>query len=111
MYKQMLDTYEVFCHVTEPTRKWKNLVDLISTNSKIKILYDNVMPCPTVSDHDAPYIFVDLPTNKNELWCKFIRNLKAFDLESLINNFKTLTFTTVYSFDDTDDQSGMQNKF
>ena len=36
---------------------------------------------------------------------KFTRNLKQFDLETYINDFKTLSFATVvYSFNETDDQ-------
>ena len=93
IYEQMLHIYERFCHVTEPTRKGKNLTDHISTNIiKIKILYSNVLPYLTTSDHE------------------FIRNLRNFDQEPYISDFKTLRFTTVYSFDDTDDILDTLNK-
>ena len=41
---------------------------------------------------------------------KFIRNLKHFDLETYINDFKTLPFATMYSFNETDDQLDTLNK-
>ena len=96
--EQMLHMYQLSCHITKSTRKGKNLMDHISSNiCKNKILHSNVLPCPTVSDHDAPYIIVNIPTNKYEIRYKFILNLKHFDL-------KTLPFATVYSFNETDDQ-------
>ena len=64
----------------------------------------------TISDHDAPYIIVNIPTNKHEIRYKLIRNLKHFDLETYINDFKTLPFATMYSFNETDDQLDTLNK-
>ena len=107
MYKQMLHTYQLSCHTTKPTRKSKKLIDHISPNI---CKNSDVLPCATISHHDAPYIFVNIPTNKYEIRYKFIRNLKHFDLETYINDFKTLTFATVYSFNETDDQLDTLNK-
>ena len=83
MYEQMLHTYQLSCHITKSTRKGKKLIDHICSNiCKKKILHSDVLPCPTISDHDAPYIIVNIPTNKYEIRYKFIRNLKHFDLET-----------------------------
>ena len=110
MYERMLHTYQLSCHITKPTRN-KKLIDHISSNIwKNKILHSDVLPCPTISDHDAPYIIVNLPTNKYEIRDQFIRNLKLFDLETHITDFKTLPFATVYSFNETDDQLDTLNK-
>ena len=65
------------------TCKGKKLIDHICSNiCKKRILHSDVLPCPTISDHDAPYIIVNIPTNKYEIRYKFIRNLKHFDLET-----------------------------
>ena len=105
MYEQMLHTYQPPCHITKLTRKGKKLINHISSNiCKNKILHSDVLPCTTISDPDASYIIVNIPTNKYEIRYKFIRNLKHFDLETYINDFKTLPFVTVYSFNETDDQ-------
>ena len=99
MYEQILHTYQLSCHITKPARKGKKLIDHISSsNCKKKIFHSDVLPCPTISDHDAPYVIVNLPTNKYEIRYKFIRNLKLFDLETFITDFKTLRFATVYVF-------------
>ena len=111
MYEQMLHTYQLSCHITKPTRKGKKLIDHISSNiCENKILHSDVLPCPTISDHDTPYIIVNIPTSKFEIRYKFIRNLKHFNLETYINDFKTLPFATVYSFNETDDELDTLNK-
>ena len=99
------------CHTIKPTRKGKKLINNISSsNCKNKILHPNVLPCPIISDQDAPYIIVNIPTNKYEIHYKFIRNLKHFNLETYINNFKAWPFAVVYSFNKTDDQLDILNK-
>ena len=111
MYEQMLHTYQLSCHITKPTGKDKKLIDHISSNiCENKIFHLDVLPCPTISDHDAPYIIVNIPTNKYEIRYKFIRNLKRFDLETYINDLKTLPFVTVYSFNEADGQLDTLNK-
>ena len=103
MYEEVLHTYQLSCHLTKPTGKSKKLIDHISSNiCKNKILHSDVLPWPTISDHDAPYIIVNITTNKYEIRYKFIRNLKHFDLETYINDFKTLPFATMYSLNETD---------
>ena len=58
----------------------------------------------------TPCIIVNIPTNKYEIPYKFKRNLKHFDLETYINDFRTLTLATLYSFNETDDQLDTLNK-
>ena len=47
-------------------------------------------PCPTVSDHEAPHIISNIPVNKFETRYKYIRNLKNFELEKCVQDFKEL---------------------
>ena len=68
MYEQMLHTYQLSCHITKSTRKGKKLIDHICSNIyKNKILHSDVLPCLTISDPDAPYIIVKIPTNKYKI--------------------------------------------
>ena len=82
----------------------------LPTSAKTRSSVQIQIPCDTISDHDAPYIIVNIPTNKYEIHYKFIRNLKHFNLETYINDFKTLPFATVYSFNEADDQLDTLNK-
>ena len=111
MYEQMLHMYQPSCHISKSSRKGKKLIDHISSNiCKNEILNSDVLPCPTVSDRDAPYIIANIPTNKYQIRYKFMRNLKHFDLETYINDFQVLPFATMYSFNQTDDQLDTLNK-
>ena len=63
--------------------------------SKLKLLTD-VLPCPTVSDHGAPYVIIKIPTTSNN--------------KEYYADFSTLPFSTVYGFDNPDNQLAMLNK-
>ena len=67
-------------------------------------LHSEILPYPTISDHDIPCINMNVPTNKFEIRYKFIRNLKHFNLETFPNYFKTLPFTVVCSLEKNEDQ-------
>ena len=98
-------TYDLNNHISKATRIGKKLIDHIISNIPAnKILHSDVLPCPTISDHDAPYIIANMPVNKFETRYKYIRNLKNFELEKYVQDFKTLPIFLVYFFDDPNDQ-------
>jgi len=109
-YIQCLNNFDLSQRIKIPTRNGSKLIDHIITNIPKKILYSNVLPCPTVSDHDAPYIIVNVPTDKFEPRYKYIRNLKNFNLNSFMESFKTLPLSLIYAFDDPVDQLDTLNK-
>ena len=63
-YQEILEIYNLVQHINLPTRKGRKVIDHIITNIPNKILYSKVLPCPLISDHDAPYIVAKIPTNK-----------------------------------------------
>ena len=66
-YIEVLETYDLNNHVTKATRIEKTLADHIISNIPAdKILHPDVLPCPTINDHDAPYIIANMPVNKFE---------------------------------------------
>ena len=77
--------------------------------SKLKLLTD-VLPCPTVSDHDAPYVIIKIPTASFQTRYEYIRNMKNFSIKEYYADFSTLPFSTVYGFDNPDNQLAMLNK-
>ena len=66
--------------------------------------------CPTIIDQDAPYTIANMPFNKFETRYKYIRNLKNFELEKYVQDFKVLPISLVYFFDDSSDQLDTLNK-
>ena len=94
--KEVLDTCKLKQHVKKPSRQGVKTIDHIVSNLETeKVLITDVFPCPAVTDHDAPYTIIKTPTASFQTRYKYIRNLP---------------FSTVYSFENPDDQLAMLNK-
>ena len=83
-YQEILENFNLAQHINLPTRKGSKIIDHIITNIPSKILYSNVLPCPSISDHDALYIIAKIPTNKYQPRFKFMRHMKNVDLQKQI---------------------------
>ena len=63
-YKEVIETYNRKQQITIPMRKGAKIVDHIITNlQENKLITTNVLPCPTVSDHDENDAFIIFITN------------------------------------------------
>ena len=109
-YNDILDAYGLTQHISYPTRHGKSLIDHISTNIPKKVICENVIPCETISDHDAPFVVLNIKKQKFQPRYKFVRDEKSFNLENYFKDFSQLPLSTVYSFDDPDDQVETLNK-
>ena len=109
-YNDILDAYGLTQHISYPTRHGKSLIDHISTNIPKKVICENVIPCETISDHDAPFVVLNIKKQKFQPRYKFVRDEKSFNLENYLKDFSQLPLSTVYSFDDPDDQVETLNK-
>ena len=104
-YNEVIETYNLKQQITIPTRKGTKIVDHIITNlQENKLITTIVLPCPTVSEHDAPYIITNIPGIKFETRTKYIRNMKHFNIKDYVDDFKTLPLALVYSFEDPNEQ-------
>ena len=102
-YNDILNTYGLTQHISYPTRHGKSLIDYISTNISKKVICENVIPCETISDHDAPFVVLNIKKQKFQPRYKFLHDEKSFNLENYIKDFSQLLLSTVYSFGDPDD--------
>ena len=97
-YKEVIETYNLKQHITIPTRKGTKIIDHIITNlQENKLITTNVLPCPTVSDHDAPYTITNNPGIKSQTRTKYIRNMKHFNIKDYVDEYKLLPLALVYS--------------
>ena len=104
-YKEVNETCNLKEHITIPTRKGTKIIDHIITNlQENKLITTNVLPCPTISDHDAPYIITNIPGIKFQTRTKYVRNMKHFNIKDYVDDFKTLPLALVYSFEDPNEQ-------
>ena len=49
-------------NVQQPTRvamKSSTLIDHVISNVPVRVTYTSVLPCSTISDHDAPYVYMN----------------------------------------------------
>ena len=56
-YNDILQSCNLQQHITKPTRiteSSKTLIDHVISNNHRCVSYSDVLPCPSVSDHDAP---------------------------------------------------------
>ena len=109
-YIEVFEAYDLNNHITKATRIGKRLIDCIISNSPAnRILHSDVLPCPTISDHGAPYIIANVLLTRNKIQLH-LRNLKNIELEKYVHEFKVLPISLVYSFDEPNDQLHTLNK-
>ena len=107
-YQNLLDVFNLI-QVSEPTRTHESsstIIDHIIT----KITRTGIIPCSTVSDHDGPYVCINIRSTRFEPRFKYIRNMKTFDADAFIKDCSVLPFNIINCFDDPDDQISCMNK-
>ena len=109
-YKDILDSYGLYQHITSPTRLNKTLIDHIITNIPEKVITNNVLPCDEITDHDAPYVIVNIRKARFEPRYKNIRMEKNLGIEKFKQDFYNLPLSLVYSFDDPEEQVDILNE-
>ena len=109
-YNNILDAYGLTQHISYPTRHGKPLTDNISTDIPKKVICENVIPCETISDHDTPFVVLNIKREKFQPRYKFVCDEKSFNFENYIKDFSQLPLSKVYSFDEPDDQVETLNK-
>ena len=82
---------------------------IVSNVETEKVLITDVLPCPTVSDHGAPYAIIKIPTASFQTRYKYIRNMNNFNTKEYYTDFSALPFSTVDSFGNPDELA-MLNK-
>ena len=110
-YEEVLDPYNLKQYVKKPTGQIIKTIDHTVSNLETeKVLTTDVLPCPTVSDHDAPYAIIKIPTALFQTRHKSIRNMKSFNTKEYYTDFSILLFSTVYSFGNPHDKLAVLNK-
>ena len=85
-YTELLTTFKLTQVIREPTRQGKTLIDHIATNIPKKVAASGVLPCPEISDHDAPYIIVNIRVTRFIPRFKYIRYDKLGIFNDLVQS-------------------------
>ena len=68
-FMSLLSSLNLYQHVKKPTRiarTTSTINDYIISNTPNRITHTDVIPCPTISDHDAPYAYGNIRTIRYE---------------------------------------------
>jgi hypothetical protein len=107
-----LTTMDLKQLITKPTRTTQHsstLIDHIITNMPMCVTHMDVLPCPLIGDHNAPYITVNVCVTWFQACYKFIWIERGFDREAFIHDFEELPFSIIYSTKDPDLQVSYLN--
>ena len=105
-YMDILKGFNLTNYITKPsrtTRTSKSLIDNLISNSPSKVSYTDVLPWPTISDHDVPYATINMRITRFLPHYKFIRNEKNLNLQSYKEEFSALPLNIVYGLGCPDD--------
>ena len=111
-YTGILQSFNLTQHVSKPTRVTSTsgtLVDHLISNDPQKITHTDVLPCSSISDHDAVYATVNVRVKKYLPPYKFICNMKNFDKNAYQKDFSTLPLSVVYGLESLDDKVSVLN--
>jgi hypothetical protein len=91
----MLESFNLYQHVTRPTRskqplRSSTLIDHIISNTYIAMYYHSI------SDHDGPYACINIRVSRFQPRFKMLRNERQFK-ETDFKDLNTLPFCVVYS--------------
>ena len=111
-YKNMLNCYNLSQHAQLPTRvtlKSSTLIDHVLSNVPNRATYTDVLPCSSISDHDSPYVCINVRVKRFQPRYKMIRNETKFDEKKFLRDFSELPFNLIYSTDYIDDKLDLFN--
>ena len=106
MARQFLDLLYIFNLTqlvdkpTRTTRQSETLIDHIISTCPQRVKFTNVLPCSTISDHDAPYACIDIRVTRFAPRFKYIRNERQFNEESYVEDCANLPLSVVYALED-----------
>ena len=107
-FRDILSSFDLSQHIDKPTRN-DSLIDHVISNIPSKVIHQNVLPCDEISDHDAPYVIMNIRKEKFEKRYKYIRDEKQLNLNSFVTDFSRIPFSVIDVFDDPEDQLYMIN--
>ena len=108
-YIDLLHVFNLTNVVTKPTRHGKSLIDHLITNIPGKVTLTDVIPCDTVSDHDCPFMNINIKTTKFQPRQKSIRDFKSFNLVTLNQILHSYHLAPSYAFEDPNEQLSVFN--
>ena len=102
--KDIHSKYDLNNPSENPNRNSNALLDLVITSTMEKVSSHDVLPCPSIKDHDAPFINVNAKIACCERKYKFIRSFKNFSLEKYKMDISKILFLILRTLNNPDEQ-------
>ena len=99
---------QVIKGLTRISKTSASLIDHILISDSELVKCTDILPCHN-SDHDGPYVLLNVRLPKYEPRYKLIRNEKSFDQESFVKDVICLPFSVVYGVSDPDEKLRANN--
>ena len=106
-YLSILEQYNLHQIVSKPTRTTitsSTLIDHIIVSQKDLVKHTDMLPCPTISDHDGPCALLNARLKKYEPRFKYIRDERQFNEAKFLKDLKQVPFNLVYGVEDPDER-------
>ena len=88
--KNFLHLFNLHEHITKPTRKGKSLIHHICGNVPNKLIHNGVVCTNEFSDHDTPFVILNIKNERYEPHHKYITYERKVDMNHYINDFSKL---------------------
>ena len=110
-YVNILQSFNLMQHILQRTRSAVSciLIDHLITSNPTKISHAAVLPCDSVSDHDAVYATINVRVSRFTPRCKYIQNEKSFKESEYVQDFMTLPLSLVYAMESPDEKLDVLN--
>ena len=83
---------------------------ITSSNIPDKLVHQDVIPADDISDHDLPYVILNIRKQRFEPRFKYIRNEKELNMDTYIQDISKTPFSVVYGIDDPNDKLSIFNE-
>ena len=110
-YQNILHSFNLHQHITKPTWKGKSLIDHICSNVPKTLIHNDVIYTDEISDHDTPFVILNIGKERYEPRYKYIRDERKVDMNQYVNDFSKLPRSLVYGLEEPEDQISILNKF
>ena len=77
-----LNLTQLITKPTRVTRTTKSLIDHVISNDPAKVVHADVLPAPSVGDHDVVYAIIDARVTRYASRHKYKRNEKQLDMQA-----------------------------
>lgn len=102
-FNELLYMFDLTQHINEPTRispKSATCIDLIISSNPKSITFTDVLPCTNISDHEGPYVCINVRTTRFIPRYKYIRNEKQYREATYVEDAFSLPFSVIYAIED-----------